>query len=334
MSEKKTVRINKFDNLKGLAIFLIVLGHMSFLTKYDSISFTHNFAFLFSLALFFFVSGYFTRIDENLTIKSIKRLLIPYILFTIIYWICYLPFGKASQMIFIYPSYALWFLLALFFMKMALPIMDRFSYPVLISFIFALLFGFVQYNGDILGLRRAFVFFPAFLIGFYFKNNNIELEKCNEILSPLLNSDIFTIFISVIVLIVSILVAYFLPLSAIMMKSPLEVPYLFNMLIRLLIIVLGIVITLILNRYMTNQECLLTKWGRNSMAVYLLHIYFIVILKKLTGTFLYQQNELLCLMFTFIASLLIVILLSRDIFTDFINILSGFFSDLIFKERG
>ena len=117
MSEQNAVRINKFDNLKGLAIFCVVLGHMAFLTKYASIDFIHHFVLIIHLPIFFFVAGYFTKIDENLIFKSVKRILIPYILFSIVYWAVYLPFGRPSKLIFIYPTYALWFLLALFFMK-------------------------------------------------------------------------------------------------------------------------------------------------------------------------------------------------------------------------
>lgn len=324
------VRINRFDNLKGLAIFLIVLGHMSFLTKFESISFIHNFVFIFHLSVFFFVAGYFTKIDENIYIKSIKRILIPYILFTIIYWIIYLPFGSPSQLIFIYPTYALWFLLTLFFMKIALPIVDRFKYPLLFSLLFALLFGFVD-SGDILSLSRSFVFFPVFLIGFYFKHYKNILEENNERLYEIVNNKYFIIFISIICLVSSILLAYHLPLSVIMMKEPYVSPYLLNVIIRLIIILLGITITLILNRFMTNKECFLTKWGRNSMAIYMFHIFLIVLLKKFTLDFFYQHGEMLGLAFTFAVSILIVWVLSQDIVCEFFNSLVDTFSNLILR---
>ena len=77
---KKKTRINRFDNLKGLAIFLVVLGHLAFLTKYDSINFIHSYVLIFHMAIFFFVSGYFSRTDEKLYIKSVKRILIRHCL--------------------------------------------------------------------------------------------------------------------------------------------------------------------------------------------------------------------------------------------------------------
>ena len=80
MNETKTKpRINRFDNLRGLAIFLIVFGHMAFSTKFFSIDFLHSFVYLFHLAILFFVSGYFSKVDLKQPIKLFKRLLIPYI---------------------------------------------------------------------------------------------------------------------------------------------------------------------------------------------------------------------------------------------------------------
>ena len=332
MSEQNAVRINKFDNLKGLAIFCVVLGHMAFLTKYASIDFIHHFVLIIHLPIFFFVAGYFTKIDENLIIKSVKRILIPYILFSILYWAVYLPFGRPSKLIFIYPTYALWFLLALFFMKIALPIMDRFKYPVLISLVFALLFGLVNLNGDLLALSRAFAFFPVFLIGHYYKDYMKRIGEKHIKFNNLLSNNLFKMLVSFIILLITLLAAYYLPITVIMMKVPFKHPYLLSASLRLLVILVGILFTLVLNGHMTNKEYFFTKWGRNSMVIYIVHIYFIVILKKFAKGFLYQQNEIVALLMTFLITLLIVILLSRDRFTDYFNHITDAFSNLILKK--
>lgn len=325
-------RINRFDNLRGLAIFLVVLGHMAFSTKFLSINYLHSYIFIFHLAILFFVAGYFSKIDLNQPIKIFKRILVPYILFTIIYWIIYIPFGKPSEAIFIYPTYALWFLLSLFFMKMALPILDKLRYPILFTFILALLFGFIKYTGDILSLSRTFCFLPVFLTGFYFNEYKARLrEKYSNISSALENSKV--IFLSVLIaFLASISVAYFIPGSIIMMKFPYDGSYLINIAIRALIIVLGIAITLIINRFMTDKECFLTKWGRNSMAIYILHIFFIVLVKKFTESFFYSQSEIVALLITFILSFLIVIFLSQDWISKCFNRTMEFFANLILKD--
>lgn len=275
-----------------MAIFLIVFGHMAFTTKFLSVNFFHNFVFIFHLAIFFFVAGYFSKIDLKQPIKIFKRIMIPYVVATIVFWIFYLPFGKPSAAIFIYPTYALWFLLALFFMKMALPILDRLKYPILISFIIAIFFGFIKYPGDILGLSRTFSFLPVFLTGFYYNEYKVRFEEKYSQINLYLKNNKIIFLISLIVFSLSLLVAYYIPLRIIMMRLPYQDSYLISLSLRALIIVLGIMITLILNRFMTNNECFLTKWGRNSMAIYILHIFFIVLLKKFTKSFLYGQGEI------------------------------------------
>ena len=333
MNDNKTkTRINRFDNLRGLAIFLIVLGHMAFSTKFFSISFLHRYVIIFHLAILFFVAGYFSKVDLTQPIKLFKRLLIPYILATVLFWIICIPKGKPSDAIFIYPTYALWFLLALFFMKMALPIIDKFKYPITYSFILALLFGFISYPGDILGLSRLFSFLPAFLTGFYYnKYKSIFKEKHSKLSLSLENNKI-QVIISIIVLFTSILVAYYIPGTIIIMKLSYEGSYLFNIAIRALIIVLGISITLILNKVMTNKECFLTKWGRNSMAIYILHIFLVLALKKFTKSFICGQSEIVALSLTFILSLLIVIVLSCDWVSECFNKVMDFSANLILKD--
>ena len=333
MNETKTKpRINRFDNLRGLAIFLIVFGHMAFSTKFFSIDFLHSFVYLFHLAILFFVSGYFSKVDLKQPIKLFKRLLIPYILVTIVFWIIYIPIGNPTEAIFIYPTYALWFLLALFFMKMALPIIVKLKYPILLSFIWALLFGFIIYPGDILGLSRMFSFLPVFLVGFYYNDYKARFDENYSKLSSSLNNNKIIFIISCVVILTSILVAYYIPRAFIMMKYPYYDSYLIKIIARALIIVLGITITLILNRFMTNKECFLTKWGKNSMAVYILHIFIIVLIKKFTKSFIYGQSEIVALLITFILSFLIVIVLSEDWVSECFNKIMDIFANLILKE--
>ena len=118
------VRINKYDNLKGLAIFLIVLGHLTFLTKFTIIKVIHNFLCIIHLPIFFFVAGYFSKIGPDEPIKAFKRLFIPFIIFCILWDLFYSVVlgNNHTAALLINPGFALWFLIALFMMKLLLPI--------------------------------------------------------------------------------------------------------------------------------------------------------------------------------------------------------------------
>jgi fucose 4-O-acetylase-like acetyltransferase len=80
------------DSLKGLAIFLVVLGHNTSFksTPYDAINTEIiNWIYSFHIPLFYMVSGFFLKPYENTNcfkfiINKAKRLLIPYLIYGIV----------------------------------------------------------------------------------------------------------------------------------------------------------------------------------------------------------------------------------------------------------
>ena len=329
-------RINKFDNLKGLAIILIVLGHMLFLTKYTSIILLKNFIFVFHLPIFFFVAGYFSKIDSDEPKKAIKRLLIPYLLFCIIYKIfLYLIIGETSGIIFLAPEHTLWFLISLFTMKIFLPLLNKLKYPVITITVLALLIGFIPLNIGYLGVSRTVAFLPIFLVGFKYKDYkkifNYKYPKLKEIL----NNSKISILLLIIALIICVLIAYTVPLSVIELKTCYKfesiVGVILEVIERLIIIVMGIIVTLLLNKVMTNKKSILTKLGKNSMAIYLLHIYFTITIQKIIipNTPILSSSGLIFLVFAFVSTTIIVLLLSRDVVTKYLNKFTDEVFDLI-----
>lgn len=316
----KNIRINKFDNIKGLGIFLIVLCHMCFLTSFQSVKFIHNFVFIIHLPLFFFVAGYFSKIGPDEPIKAFKRLLIPYIIFCIIYELfsIFVLGNPRNTMLFIKPGYELWFLVSLFTMKLLLPIFNRLKYPVLTAFILALLIGFIEC--DVLGISRTFAYLPIFLIGFNFNDYKDKFDKKYYKLSNMLDNKSYIWILLVLTLMCCVIVAYYVPFKAIFLKYPYSAKNISNILIRAVILALGIINTLIINRLMTNNSNIFTKFGRNSLAVYLLHIYFIVIL-RITVKSYFLQHEMLYIAFVICISFAITYLLSRNLISKYLNTL-------------
>jgi len=307
-------RINKFDNLKGLAIILIVLGHLTLYRKVDSMAFIRGIVFLFHLPVFFFVAGYFSKIGPDEPVKAFKRLFIPYILFCIIWELFKVYYlGKnPTSILFIHPGYMLWFLMCLFFMKLALPIMDRFKYPLIISIIGALLIGFI--NCNILGISRTFIYLPIFLLGFYYKEYK---QKLTEKL-PLIENNTFAIVVAVLSILVSVIIALTIPFDVIIMKHTYSDAFMMDILVRGLLILVSTLNVLVLTRFMTNKKIVLTQFGINSLTVYLFHPYAIKICKGLAKPYLKGHHKLL-VVFVFVMAFVIVFVLSRDIVTKALN---------------
>lgn len=321
------VRINRYDNLKGLAMFFIVLGHMTFLSKYTSVSIIHNFLCIIHLPIFFFVAGYFSKIGPNEPIKAFKRLLIPFIIFCIV-WDLFNIFVRGihhNDALFINTGFGLWFLISLFTMKLLLPILDKFKHPILITFIVAILTGFL--DADKLGISRTLSFLPIFLIGFYYDDWKNSLS---ENISSLLEKD-YVIYISFILTIICCLIAaYYIPGKMILLKSQFDTFDLTSVILRIIVLLLGIINTLLLNRVMTNKETVLTKVGRNSLAVFILHVYIVSYsIPIMRPIFMHHPNKFL--LATFIVSVIMTYILSRDFFTKWLNKLTDGVFDLICK---
>ena len=84
---------------------------------------------------------------------------------------------------------------------------------------------------------------------------------------------------------------------------------------------MGIIVTLLLNKVMTNKKSILTQIGKNSMAVYLLHAYFITSIKTflMPNVPILSSSGLIFLVFAFVSTAIIVLLLSRDVVTKYLN---------------
>ncbi len=203
--EKK--RVLWADYAKFVAIYLVVLGH----TNLPFGNF-RNFIYLFHLPLFFLISGYFDNSlkysFKSYLFRNIKWLIIPYICFNIInipisWTSVYLhpelypgidSFGK----LLLCPLYGmilgedrvtscsylpcgpLWFLVALFIIKICFYFFYRFTlllknkfveilYWLFLFLLFVLLFWFFRNLLNLYSLDSAFLSMPFYMMGFLMK---------------------------------------------------------------------------------------------------------------------------------------------------------------------
>lgn len=138
----KDVKRNiSYDVIAGILIIRMILGHyVSYAGLKDSVLFDSLNLLYFYMPWFFYKSGMFTKPVTDLmsqkkyVIKEFKRLIIPFVVFTIVGLICSLSYdlittpsvvghniirqiGSFIQLGYIYWSSHLWFLLALFVIK-------------------------------------------------------------------------------------------------------------------------------------------------------------------------------------------------------------------------
>lgn len=326
MSTAVKKRINKYDNLKGFAMILIMFGHLDVL---DTIGGFYKLFFLFDLPILFFVAGYFSKIDSSQPLKSFKRLMVPYFTYCILIELFRLFYiGSMNwSMIFLKASVGLWFLIGLFIMKMILPILDRFRYPVITALLFAILFGIFDIDPNILGLTRTFAYLPVFLVGFKFNEYKEKFIRFYPKLYSYYERHFILILIAVIL--VTAVVWYKFTGRFFVFKKPYDGRIEFEAIKRFIVIVLEIIWVIILNRIMTNRKCFITQVGKNSMAVYVLHLFLVIYLQKLWPKVITDPR--ISFVLTVIVTFVTAFILSRDIVTKGFNKLNDIIYNLLIK---
>ncbi|MGO5317182.1 acyltransferase family protein [Paraeggerthella sp. LCP19S3_G8] len=181
-------RVAYYDNLKGILIVLVVVGHLlepvAVSANMTTMQFV-DFIYLFHMPLFIFVSGLFCK---SICKKGIFRADVALFYMTV----CFLLYsGLQLERVLLgtFKSYDLftlsngsipWYLMALAAYVVAVPLFSRIKPTVALAgaFFLAIASGFSD-AGDFLTASRILVYLPFFLLGFYMRHEWIlqSLER-------------------------------------------------------------------------------------------------------------------------------------------------------------
>ena len=182
MNENK--RIYYWDNVKSCLIFLVVLGHflIPILHRGTSIACCFYFIYFFHMPAFVFVSGFFSKryIEKGKGSPDISKILgflILYVVFKGIQWGISCIFQRQIVAFdFLDESGAPWYMFAMAVWYLILPMFTKFKWYISIgvAVLAALYVGRVESINSFLCLSRIIVYYPFFLMGHYFKGENIK----------------------------------------------------------------------------------------------------------------------------------------------------------------
>ncbi|MCH5266895.1 MAG: acyltransferase family protein [Lachnospiraceae bacterium] len=179
-----SVRIGKWDNVKGALIFLVVLGHV--LNLYTSDFKDARIMFLlistFHMPLFLFVSGLFSKktVREK-NYKKVVPFLVLYFFIIIIRRVTMIIAKQEFTTHFFTDDGAQWYCLVLFYyylITIALRNVNK-KYVMICSITLACFIGYDPSIGDFLTLSRTIVFFPFFYLGYCFEPESLEKAFLN-----------------------------------------------------------------------------------------------------------------------------------------------------------
>ncbi|WP_242698346.1 acyltransferase family protein [Bacillus sp. SD088] len=271
-------RDSYFDNARFILIFLVVFGHLiqSYVDANTFVATLYKFIYAFHMPAFILISGYFAKgIYQKGYIKKItKKLIIPYLIFQGIYSIFYyFQLGKSSlELDLLNPHWSLWFLLSLFFWHLMLLAFNKWKpiYAIACALIIGLAVGYIDWVSNYLSLSRTFVFFPFFLIGFYLKKEHFQKVASSQA----------KLWAAIPILAYVILLIIFPNLNETWLLGSKPYSQLQNITIlgiftRTGVYALNLIMAGCFFAFVPRKRVFFTKWGRNTLYVYLLHGFII-----------------------------------------------------------
>lgn len=282
MVEKK--RDPFFDNAKFLLMVLVVFGHLlqPFIDQkgwYKDLYYT---IYTFHMPAFIMISGFFAKSFDwkkgHQVVNSFRKCIIPYVLFQWVYSFFYWITGTNEHFSFQLhvPNWSLWFLLSSFFWQISLFFFHKWPPKVGIgvSLALSLLVGYIPAIGRELTLQRTVVFLPFFIIGYYLSRETVEkFEK----------SDVKKWFSLGFIVIFAILrLAYGINKYMFFGSKPYEdflnLPE-WGAIVRIMTLLFALVGMLAFFAIVPTKETWYTKCGQYTLTAYLLHGFFVKILR-------------------------------------------------------
>ena len=203
------VRDLRFDTLKGFLILCVLFRHFYKEVPPQSVVAESivNFIHFYTMPLFVFMSGFFTRHveDSKRYWKGILGILETYVVFQVIKGLAY---HYSIIWLVTIPAPMMWYLLALIYWKILYFILYRIGFElrlfhVLVCILLSLIAGFVPFIGRSLAISRFFYFAPYFFLGLFLRDSHF-LDKIYNHLSRYL-----AICVLVMTMIVSVIFALY-----------------------------------------------------------------------------------------------------------------------------
>lgn len=187
-------RIFYFDNIKGLLMLCVILGHtLGICSSYYNYGYSwFKIIAFFMMPLFIFITGKFAKKSKKTPLKRASKMLIIYIIAQVLITLYYgyvLKIINPSKSL-LSPRFTLWYLLTCAFLYLSEYILrkHKFKSVFIISLILALIVGFIKPITNILSLTRTITAIPFFVLGYYSEEINIldKIKKHKKIIFALI----------------------------------------------------------------------------------------------------------------------------------------------------
>lgn len=280
-------RNNKIDFLKGLAIFLVVWGHVIQYDNNGKFDFFLNpifiFIYTFHMPLFMFISGFLflyslsNKRCSEVIIKKIKQLVVPIVAWSTVYYVLtHLLTGKSISIIALIKSYisSFWFLFALFVLSLIVTLVHRyFKDNVFIYVILGILILFLPEKFNLVYIK---FMYPYFVLGYLLNKYKTNFRE-----------NINIIGIGCTILFVILLIGwtkdYYIYITGMSLYVDNISNKLFIICYRYLsgLVGSGFIICIICKLYINNTNInILNRIGKYTLGIYIIQSYIMIVLDR------------------------------------------------------
>lgn len=270
-----TGRDTALDNLKGVLIISVVYVHMyDLLGQKTPLLYTLRLVIMtVQMPLFLFLCGYFGKHVQRRRSAALRDYLLPFLIFNTLYYLIRDEQLENLRYGFLRPLNMYWFLLTLLLIRLLLPELLRIRHLLPLSIVVALLIGFDASFGRTLSLSRTVCFLPFYLMGLSCTPQQLRRVRRLPIPAAVLGG------------VSAALLSLWLTDTLRPRKRASHPFQLVNsyatqgltpsegVLFRLSIYIAAPLLAVLLIRLVSDRRGLLTRIGRSSMTVYLLHAF-------------------------------------------------------------
>lgn len=261
-----------FDNIKAFLITSTVFAHLLKQSPTFEMGTFEGYLYfmIFSYIMqgFILLSGYFSKNTLKCRNTAVKNFLVPYIFFQALVSLISIGITGEPREGFIEPSFALWFLFAMFVFRGTIDWTSKIPHVVPIAFVLYFVSGILSLD-DRWTAARIGSFFLFYIIGYSLKEDTFEKIRNIE--------KRYIISLLVLLAAVSWIICYFelFPVDLLYCKKPYEnygLGILEGMICRLIICILFFGWMCVFVNLFPKRRTLYSDIGRKTITVYLLHI--------------------------------------------------------------
>lgn len=311
MNEAERIQDNRnrnvlIDNIKGILIILVVLGHL--LAIGNSLPgtvfhFIHYLIYIVHMPMFILISGMFSKGKYDFH-KFVKGCLIPYITFDVLYTaLCAVGGGgdKLDWLILISRN-GYWYILCIGIMRLLFTYVKKPAVLLAVSVVGS--FALIYVSDTVwrfLSLGRVLLLYPIFYLG-----TRIRFEKLEQIRKH----RIIAVLIGIILIAAECALYYTGSIPSGTHNQPDSVPHLLLKYVYMFVFTTGVFCAMIAI-FPKKPVPLITKCGKNSVMIYLLHFFIVKVIVYVANQIKMPANILTFLLFVLL-SILISWVLSRE----------------------